>query len=663
MRSVWDTLGIAETDDVGAVRSAYARALKQIDMDADPSAYIALREARDHALQIIRYAAAEAAEDEMSGVAAPPPPAPDAMAVSFPEDTFEQHFSALTRLLAGDDASKSPGDETLIRARFGALLGDARMEEVAFRALAETQLANLIATSLPRSHALVAPAISAFGWVGPARIDTPPAIAAILDAAKTPGPGSAEPQVSGLPDSKTASDQQASSDDGDDARARFFAEQFSLLAALLYPQEDAPEPLTPDEQRKASGLFATLLCDPRMELVTFRVGAESQFAHLIAYSIPRSDCIVQRAIDYFDWTRTEGRVDQNAAIAHILNRARGLRFMLAVQDWDHPFHAAWAELTTPLGDKKRPAVKVNASSVYHLLNSIRDEQPLLESHLDPARVAMWEEKLAKFKPVGQPARGSRTGGYPIGLIVFIIISLLSGLARCSNGLYSPPVSTATPASTLLASPQGGLGSLTSVNEDLDLALSEFGTAAPVTATEIREKNPKLYAALEQRWRAARAQQVPRWAFAHQTFKFLSDQFGAMLVQAPRDELEVYWRIERDRLDLQARSAPERCAAYIAGSSAPLPLPSAEQDRLQALGGRLLVEVPFDKVRPSIAGKYVIPGPIIEKGAKQANMSLDDFRSALHGKLAGAAACEARIGLITAVLGTPGKEADRLLRQM
>ena len=124
MPSVWDTLGIAETDDVGTVRSAYARALKQIDMDADPRAYIALREARDHALQIIRYAAAEAAEDEMLGVAAPPPPAPAAMVVGFPEDTFEQHFSALTRLLASDDASRSPGDEALIRARFEALVGE-----------------------------------------------------------------------------------------------------------------------------------------------------------------------------------------------------------------------------------------------------------------------------------------------------------------------------------------------------------------------------------------------------------------------------------------------------------------------------------------------------------------------------------------------------------
>lgn len=658
MPSVWDTLGIAETDDIAAVRSAYARALKQIDMDADPRAYIALREARDHAIGMIRYAAMEVDDDEIAFV-----PAPTPTPITIPEGNFEEHFSALAHLLANEVSSLSPVDDTLLRARFDALFGDNRMEEITFRAQAEAQLADLIAATLPQSQALIVPAIRAFGWAGPARIDMPPAIAAILDAARPAEEDVDSQRTPVSPDPDIGPDRQTANDDKSDAQARFFAEQYNALAALLYPQGRVSEALTPDEQRAASGLFATLLCDPRMELVTFRVGAESQFAHLIAYSIPRSDCIIQRAIDYFDWTRTEGRVDQNAAIAHILNRARGLRFMLAVREWDHPFHAAWTELTTPLGDRKRPAVKVNASSVHHLLTSIRAEQPLMESELDPARVAMWDEKLAKFKPVGQPATRSRGGGYPIGLIAFIVISLLSGLARCSNGLYSPPVSTATPVSTLLGPPQGGLGSLTSTDDDLNLALSEFGAGAPVTATQIREKNPRLYAVLEHRWRAARAQPMSRWAFAHETFTFLSDQFGAMLVHAPRDELEAYWRIELGRLDAQARVAPTQCAAYIAGTGTPMPLAKQEQDKLQALATRLLLEVPFDQVRPPVPGKYIVPGPIIEKAAKQAKMPVDDIRKALHGKLAGAAACAARSGLIRAVLATPGKDADRLLRQM
>lgn len=47
----WSQLGIEPTDDVREVKRAYAKALKAIDVDRDPDAFIQLREARDLALQ------------------------------------------------------------------------------------------------------------------------------------------------------------------------------------------------------------------------------------------------------------------------------------------------------------------------------------------------------------------------------------------------------------------------------------------------------------------------------------------------------------------------------------------------------------------------------------------------------------------------------------
>ena len=46
----WSVLGIAATRDTGAVRKAYADALRALDLDKEVRAYAELRQARDEAL-------------------------------------------------------------------------------------------------------------------------------------------------------------------------------------------------------------------------------------------------------------------------------------------------------------------------------------------------------------------------------------------------------------------------------------------------------------------------------------------------------------------------------------------------------------------------------------------------------------------------------------
>jgi hypothetical protein len=677
---VWETLGIAETDDVAAVRSAYAQALKRIDMDADPRGYIALREARDHAIYLIRHAAFEAqqyADEEPT-----PPVAIDTLAAeplaasSIEVADYESHVAELTRLLAPADDPATPitTDEALIRAHFEALLRDSRMEEVAFRAQAEAHLAQLIALNLPQSEMLVRPAMVAFKWSSPARIDTPPAVAAILDAAA--GLEDGRPTATDQPVTTTMSaddDTPPPTDQSKDAQAQFFSDQYSALVALLFPQGENPPPLTPEENRTASGLFATLLCDPRMELVTFRVGAEGQFAQMLAYSIPRSDCILTRAIAFFGWQGTEGRIDQSDAVAHILHRERGLRFLHEVQAPDHPYRSAWIELTKPVGDKVRSVGSVHSGTVYNLLQSIRREQPLLERELNPTRVAMWDEKLTNFRP-GTPSTG-RSGGRRFPWWVFIIIVVVGGLSALgnlsrsvSNG-FDDPVTNSAAGTDPLKTWFGDNGSprplLTDADSDIDAALARFGHADRISANDIKEQNPKLYAVLKQRWLDAQKSGSSRWSFSNDTFRFLSSQFGTLLPHAPKDELVAYWQIEIARLRMIADVMPTSCGAYVTGGPHP-PLPpmmTADEDRLQALSARLLVEVPYDGASSAGSRRYVIPGEMVLKAAKTAGMTTDTFRTALGGKGTATAPCKARIGLIQAVIMTPGKSAEHLLREM
>ena len=55
----WDVLGIDQTGDEGAVRKAYADALRAIDLDKDVAAYADLRRARDEALWLARQGGEE----------------------------------------------------------------------------------------------------------------------------------------------------------------------------------------------------------------------------------------------------------------------------------------------------------------------------------------------------------------------------------------------------------------------------------------------------------------------------------------------------------------------------------------------------------------------------------------------------------------------------
>jgi hypothetical protein len=64
-RFPWDRLGIDATDDAGAIRKAYADALRATNVDEDIAGYAELRRARDHALWLAaeQRRAAEAGED------------------------------------------------------------------------------------------------------------------------------------------------------------------------------------------------------------------------------------------------------------------------------------------------------------------------------------------------------------------------------------------------------------------------------------------------------------------------------------------------------------------------------------------------------------------------------------------------------------------------
>lgn len=668
--AVWEALGITETNDIGAVRSAYARALKLIDMDADPRAYIALREARDHAIFLIRRGAIDAARDQHDEPETPSQAASERDraddAVTVPAAAYEDHITELTRLLApeGDEAAPATRDDGLLGAHFNALLTDPRMEEIAFRVQAEAQLAHLIAASLPRSLSLVEPTIAAFNWIGPARVDTPPAVAAILDAAQSPADGQAvaigdrqspvvDPPAPGRP-----SDGQAPDDI--DRQAEFYSGHYSALAALFFPQGENAPPLTPEQQIAARAHFTTLVSDPRMELVGFRVGAESQFAQLIAYSTPRSDCIVAMAIDFFDWTATDNRIDQTDLVAHILNRARGVRFLDAVQAPDHPLHAAWTELTTPLGDKRRPAVRVPPATVHHLLTSIRAEQPLIERDLDPARVAMWDEKLAKYgSSMGPPRRSG--GRLPLWSIAVAVFLLLSALGRLGGSMDNTSDYASAPA-TLVGSRGGPSESMADSAVDIDPVLAEIGGGG-LTLADLRDKNAALSTLLDSKWTLARDRGQNPSDFQREMEKLLLDRIAATIRNSADDDLIIdYQRQRLSNLRTLAPNAPGDCVDLgRPGKLAVGDVPAFFSQERKDLYARILLQDDDDS-QPIQSDVPRLDGAILSAIAAKTGAPPSQITMLLDGKTGSSEQqCGARIAEMETLLALPAKQGARLLK--
>jgi hypothetical protein len=186
MADHWAVLGIAPTDDRRDIKRAYGRALKAIDVDADPAAFVRLREAMDAALEWgtatpwwdedeewYEETAEEPgvdtlveAEDELADTDDDLPLwdedwrsyRPVAPAVG--EGRLGRLCAELEDFLFGKER---PPPERV--AELGAaILADPELEQVDRAAAIEGWMASVIAASPPHSDPLIEPAVRRFGW-------------------------------------------------------------------------------------------------------------------------------------------------------------------------------------------------------------------------------------------------------------------------------------------------------------------------------------------------------------------------------------------------------------------------------------------------------------------------------------------------------------------
>lgn len=158
----WATLGIEPTDDVRAIRVAYATRLKAFDPDSDPRAFIALREARDLTLRIAGGTARAAMTTSEPEQHTAPSPEPKAIPQA------ERHARELQAMFHADRdptmINATPQERQTMLAHWQGIVADPQLQEVGFFAQLEQWAIGLIALHLPLSDPLIIPATELFGW-------------------------------------------------------------------------------------------------------------------------------------------------------------------------------------------------------------------------------------------------------------------------------------------------------------------------------------------------------------------------------------------------------------------------------------------------------------------------------------------------------------------
>ena len=146
--SCWKVLGIAPTADLKLIRRAYALKLKAIDVEAEPRRFVELRGAYD--------AARAGSPDD----AVPPAPPAEAGADSSLTDRLAREILDLLASPSPTAAIEEALSDLTLR-----LLAEIDRETVQRQFEAEEWLTSLIAEHIPRSDAMIRPAVAQFGWL------------------------------------------------------------------------------------------------------------------------------------------------------------------------------------------------------------------------------------------------------------------------------------------------------------------------------------------------------------------------------------------------------------------------------------------------------------------------------------------------------------------
>jgi hypothetical protein len=376
---------------------------------------------------------------------------------------------------------------------------------------------------------------------------------------------------------------------------------------------------------------------------------EFSMAYMMAYTIPRSDPMLETVPAYFGWDHTADQYDRPEQIGVVLERRDGNRAYALLMDPGHRLHNAFVELTSSVETKRRSTAL--RQDVRELLTSARQHHPSLLSAFNDDRVGEWHRTL---KMVDTPVVSGDAHKYADDSKsgfnwAWAILPIVAFLRICSGGLADNP-----DQQSLLPEIHSQLDTSRMLNDI-------FG--GQITMEKITDQNTELAALITTNKRVSENINRDQVTYTNGMRDLFAYRFEQVVRNAKPDALRQYWRIRADKAAYLLTKDASTCAAFVqVGKSA-----DAFPKNISDAENKLMVDVLLrnnPEWKPSDSPKNMtVPGELVAKTVKYARLPEERVRQAMQGKGSDSDTCNVRIALYRTLADTKSEEAIKLMREI
>tara|TARA_R110002124_G_scaffold259694_1_gene425539 strand:+ start:2044 stop:3687 length:1644 start_codon:yes stop_codon:yes gene_type:complete len=443
----------------------------------------------------------------------------------------------------------------------------------------------------------------------------------------------------------TASEQSGADDDLWVEGNRLYNEIIEIISS----DKEVPDFLTTEEEDKlvprAQAFFDWLDRSP----ISAAQAYEHELAYALAFTVPRSDPLLQSAVDHFGWDRTGQDWDRDPTIMEILSRLEGNRALSALMEPDHKWHQAYLELTGQ-GPKRPFWQSAPKKQIRELLGTVKAKYPSVEAALDPEALGKWERKL----DVGSQGLGaflSENRWLTIGVII-AISTCARVVDRDDSKVTVAPGFEQNYRGYDLSEPSG----------DIDIALEKY-FGPHLTIADLQEQNVNFLQKLEAQWDNAKLGEANIIQFSKDIGKVIDDELSIAFPQTGQAELSAYWQARADIARDYEKSGALSCALFLSGQLENSPVPQEFRGRLQESLANILTNGYKEQTPASAKRNFRISGTMLAEIGKRTKLSQDKIIAALQGGGNSSEKCQSQLALIDIVTQSGTPESLEIMRGM
>lgn len=415
---------------------------------------------------------------------------------------------------------------------------------------------------------------------------------------------------------------------------------------LLYANgESDTAQMSPAELAAAREALREVLADAAQGDLSLHGVIDNWLASTLAGSWPRCAPLLEDAAAAFGWEQLAGKLGEPPAVAFLNARLKGLRFQDKVLDPAHPLNRAWKELQREGRANFIDRLRTGKQDVRTLLDGVRKNFPELEDHLDPQRVASWEQ--------GARVRGPNWGAWVIGGIM--LVQLLIGFSHNTTRKSDPPTIPQISASEAVASADYRL-------RIDDVVHEVFGKEA--SADWMLQHQPVLMAEITREIDEDGGPQGDNTALKARMVERVRERLYENGRLEKGENFELAMKLHLAQLQEARSMGAPACATFRQTDdfgSVEISVALREQERAAAL--KFAESGNLGSSAPRQGAKAMVPGALVERVMTSTGLGHERVAAAMQGKGTPEETCAVTAALLEETLNWHGKERTAILKTL